>query len=70
MNILQINGSRAKLCDERGDSNGIQLCFTLGEKLDLQFDLRGAPGSDGILLPYIPEWADECRSFYFAMDNS
>ncbi|MCQ2379050.1 MAG: hypothetical protein MJ016_07600, partial [Victivallaceae bacterium] len=70
MNILQITSAGAKLCDERGDSAGISLGFSLGQHLSLDFDLRGSAGESGLLRPLDPAVFDVCRSFYFAISNA
>lgn len=69
-NILQITPDGAKLCDEYGDTSCAALSFSLGQQLNLLFDLRGdAVGENGKLLPYAGSEADESAGFYFAVGS-
>ena len=67
-NILQITSDGARLCDEYGDSSCSALSFSLGQKLNLAFDLRGdSADTNGKLLPYAGSEADNSAGFYFAI---
>ena len=67
-NILQITSDGARLCDEYGDRSCSALSFSLGQQLNLIFDLRGdAAGSSGKLTPYAGTEPDESVEFYFAI---